>query len=132
MQKHGVGRLFQAHNHATEIYYTLSNDNDNIYLAVQAKYQNVIDKIIRGGITLTINHTLKKKDQKAVSVTYPVLRDADMSAVTNMLQMKNNEKRDANGAAISTVDLNKVLESKDKMINISGIATIPGTFYLHL
>jgi len=115
---------FQAYNHATDVFYTLSNDDENLYLTVKATDHFIADKILRGGITLVINHTLTKKDNTAVSVTYPVLRNADMSAVTNLFSQKGNEKRDANGAAIQPDDLNKALESKSKLININGIKVI--------
>lgn len=115
---------FQAYNSATDVAYTLSNDNDNLYLTIQAKYRDVVDKIIRGGITLTINHTLQKRDDKHLSITYPVLRDMDMFLVTNKLAQKSNEYKDAKGAAIKVDDMNELLQSKDKLINVAGIETI--------
>ncbi|MDB5157885.1 MAG: hypothetical protein JWR50_2592 [Mucilaginibacter sp.] len=116
---------FMAHNNATDISYTLSNDDEKLYLTIQAVYHDVIDKILRGGITLTVNYTLKKKDENAVTITYPVLRDADMWAVSNKLAGKINEKRDSNNTTIKVDDLNQLLETKDKLINVSGIASIP-------
>ncbi|MDB4927049.1 hypothetical protein [Mucilaginibacter sp.] len=115
----------QAYNNATDIAYTLSNDDKWLYLTVQSKYHDVVDKILRGGITLTINHSLKKMDEKHVSITYPVLRDADMAGVTNLLAHKGIEKREAGTAPIKVNDLNDLLEAKDKMINISGVESIP-------
>jgi hypothetical protein len=114
----------QAYNKATDLSYTLSNDDEKLYLTVQAKYRDVVDKILRGGITLTINHTVKKKDDKAVSITYPVLRDADMSLISNKFAGKSNEYRENKGVAIKVDDLNELLQSKDKIIDISGIETI--------
>src|SRR5476649_2228117 len=85
---------FQAYNKATDIYYTLSNDDENLYLTVQAKYHDVSDKILRGGVTLIINHSLSKKDNEHVAITYPVYSGSGQSDVTNMLARKENEKRD--------------------------------------
>jgi len=62
---------FQAYNHATDIFYTLSNDNENLYLTVKAANHTVIDKIINGGITFAINSS-GKKDKGEISITYPV------------------------------------------------------------
>jgi hypothetical protein len=115
---------FQAHNNATDIFYTLCNDDEKLYLIIQAGYDDVIDKILRGGITLTINHTLKKKDANAVTITYPVLRDADMSAVSNRFGRKTNEKREDKTITPKVDDLNQLLEAKDKLINVSGIPAI--------
>ncbi|MDB5030718.1 hypothetical protein [Mucilaginibacter sp.] len=115
----------QAYNNATDIAYTLSNDDKWLYLTIQSKYNDVVDKILRGGITFTINHSLRKMDEKHVSITYPVLRDADMADVTNLLAHKVIEKREAGIAPIKVNDLNDLLEAKDKMVNISGVESIP-------
>ncbi len=64
---------YQAYNNATDINYTLSNDDKNLYLAIKATNRLVIDgRILSGGISFTVNHTLSKKDANAVTVTYPV------------------------------------------------------------
>jgi len=63
---------FQAYNHATEIFYTVSNDNDNLYLTVQATEPEIINKIIGGGITFTVQKSGKKSDKDGISVTYPI------------------------------------------------------------
>jgi len=52
---------FQAYNHATDILYTISNDNDNLYLIIQASKPRIIDKIIDVGVTFIINTAGKKK-----------------------------------------------------------------------
>jgi len=119
------GDKFQAYNKATDIYYTLSNDDENIYLVVQTKYHDVADKILRGGITLTINHTLAKKDNAPVAITYPVFVGRGQSDVTNMLSRKENEKRDANNTIVTSIeDMNKMLDVSAKTIRISGINAI--------
>ena len=115
---------FKAYNPATDIYYTLSNDDDMLYLAVKADRHEIADKILRGGITLTINHSVQKKDPEAVSITYPVLRDDDMSAVANMFARKSFDQGD--GVVTTTKNLNQVMEAKSKVINIEGIKTITG------
>jgi len=115
---------FQAYNKATDIAYTLSNDDERFYLIVQAKYHDVIDKILRGGITLTINHSLNKKDDEHIAITYPVFTGSGQSDVTNMLARKENEKRDANNSDVSIDDMNKVLDVRSKSIRVSGIKPV--------
>ncbi|MGF7082912.1 hypothetical protein [Mucilaginibacter sp. UYCu711] len=112
----------QAYNKATNVSYTLSNDEKYLYLTIQTKYHDIADKILRGGITLNINHTLQKKDAKQVSITYPVLRGGDMSAVANMYARASTSQPD--GIVTPYNDLNTVLGSKDKTINVSGIESI--------
>jgi len=65
----------QAYNHATDIFYTLSNDDANLYLTVQATKARVIDKIIDVGLTFVVNYADKKTDdaKTSISVTYPHL-----------------------------------------------------------
>src|ERR1700744_4874348 len=63
---------FQAYNRATDIYYTLANDDDHLYLTVQATIPDIINKIIGGGITLTIQKSGKKNDKDGISITYPI------------------------------------------------------------
>jgi len=116
---------FEAYNNANDIYYTIANDNDNLYFVIRAKYNEVLDKIIRGGITITINHSVNKKDLNAVSVTYPVLRDNDMTLVTSMIARKSYPKANSDtSVTVQVDDLNQLLESKAKQINIAGIKSI--------
>jgi hypothetical protein len=63
---------FQAYNNATNVFYTLSNDDNNLYLTVRATDQSVINKILRGGITFTINAAGKKTDKGGAGITYPI------------------------------------------------------------
>ncbi len=62
----------QAYNHATDIFYTVANDDRNLYLAIQATNPTIINKIIGGGITFTIQTSNKKTDKDGMSITYPI------------------------------------------------------------
>jgi len=64
---------FQAYNRATDVFYTLSNDDDNLYLTLQATDEDIIRKIINGRISFTINKSGKKSEQDAVVITYPLI-----------------------------------------------------------
>jgi len=68
---------FQAYNHATDIFYTISNDDDHLYLTVQATDPQIVNKIIGGGITFTIQKTGKKNDKDGISITYPIFDKAN-------------------------------------------------------
>jgi hypothetical protein len=63
---------FQAYNHATQFYYTLANDKDNLYLAIQATSLDIAKRILNGGITLAVSLTGDKKDKNIPSITFPV------------------------------------------------------------
>jgi len=66
------GNKFRAYNHATDIYYTIANSDARLYLIVQATDPAVINKIIGGGITFTIQPVGKKSDKGGMNITYPL------------------------------------------------------------
>ncbi|MFD2147970.1 hypothetical protein [Mucilaginibacter antarcticus] len=55
---------FRAFNKSTEVFYTIANDDNRLYLTIQADRRNIINKIINGGVALTI----KKGGKKTVMV----------------------------------------------------------------
>lgn len=119
------GDQYQAHNNATDIYYTLANDSENLYLLVKINRALVIDKIIKGSVSLTINHTLKKKDDAPVTVTYPTLKRADAATISMLINSKIGIHNDMNGVDNSLKGLNNLLAIKSKTINVQGIKSIP-------
>lgn len=66
---------FQAYNKSTDLFYTIANDDENLYLIVQAVKPRIIQKIINVGLALTINNTGKKNSdgKENVAITYPLL-----------------------------------------------------------
>jgi hypothetical protein len=63
---------FQAYNKSTHLYYTIANDEKNLYLVVKTSDMTTKAKIAAGGLTLAINTAGKKKEQDAYSLTYPL------------------------------------------------------------
>jgi len=66
------GAQFQAYNTHTDFYYTMANDDKNLYVVIHATDPAIIRRIINGGLTLTVNPSGQKKDKDAMSITYPV------------------------------------------------------------
>lgn len=64
---------FKAMNKSTNLTYTLANDAKNLYLAIQSKDVTNNNKIMLGGITLTVNPAGKKSDKEGFKVIYPVI-----------------------------------------------------------
>ncbi|MFD2864442.1 hypothetical protein [Mucilaginibacter antarcticus] len=118
------GDRLQAYNHSTQIFYAISNDDKNLYLIVQAKHEEIISKIIRGGITLVVNHSLNKKDPAPVTVTYPMLRGIYMSKVANMVARKFYKQPDTNYVEPTVVAVNKVIDENSKTIVATGIKAL--------
>ena len=106
------------------MFYTLSNDDENLYLVVQTKFKDIIDKIIRGGIVLNVNSTVDKKNGGQVSITYPYLDASGTSNITGMLAVKNYPKANPDEKPVSVDDLNKVFATRSKVIAASGINDI--------
>ncbi len=109
---------FKAFNKATDVYYTMANDADHLYLIVQCRYNDVIDKILRGGVTLTISQAQNPKYKTFTAVTFPELGPSDESLLTNMFARKVIDKRDAAGADVEIEDLNKMFEDRAKLIKV--------------
>ena len=64
---------FQAYNKSTKLFYTISNNDKYLYLALTSTDATNNAKIVAGGITLTINTAGKKKEKDALSLTFPVI-----------------------------------------------------------
>ncbi len=112
----------QAFNKSTSIYYTIANNADNLYLAVQATNKTIIDKLLGGGLTLLIS--TDNKMVNPISITTPIL-PADKRIIIN-----TKTKSDGTIADSALRDINNALSSGLKQITIKGIpaiteATIP-------
>ena len=111
------GNKFQAYNKNTSVFYTIANDADNLYLAVKASDQIIIDKILSGGIALTIS-SVDSKTLSPISIISPILpRPARGPIVVKI--------RDTGVLTNGDVaELNKALTANFKEITVSGIAAI--------
>jgi hypothetical protein len=59
------------YNEATNLYYSLANDDKNVYLALRSASKQDLTKILAGGISFSANIEGKKKDHP--TVIFPVL-----------------------------------------------------------
>jgi hypothetical protein len=66
------GNKFQAYNRNVQAYYTIANDDNNLYLLIQATDPLIIRKIIAGSITFTTRLSGKKDINNTVAITYPI------------------------------------------------------------
>lgn len=108
---------YQAYNHATETWYTIFNDEGNLYFIFRANEIEVIQKIITGGITIAISSVDKKSNLKPVSMTYPVVPF-----------MNSQVNYDLKPTPLSDNDV-KLINSKIndhlKDIKITGVKSVP-------
>ena len=108
----------QAYNKSTSIYYTMANNNDNLYLVVQATANIIIDKILSGGISLTIT-SANNKTVVPLVITSPILPRGGRAPIVVRLR---------DGGALADAELatlNKGLTANFKEISINGINAIP-------
>jgi len=120
---------FQAYNRATNIYYTLANDDKYLYLAVQATDPGIINKILGGGATFSINKAGKKDLKDAMCITYPMLKDSgkmvklsvNFGAMPKIIPGSHISEMQAD----SFMNINNTLIAKKlKMIMVTGIKGI--------
>jgi hypothetical protein len=112
----------QAYNKATRLYYTLANDGQNLYLAIQSTDQINNRKIIAGGISFTINTEGKKKDKGAFLVTFPVVSQSAMRGQFRRRGGAGGQQGGLDSAAI--VAMRKQIAASAKEITVSGFPAI--------
>ena len=129
---------YQAYNKNTETFYSIANDDDNLYLILHATKSRIIEKIIEGGISFTIYIPGTKDENKHVTVLFPLLSmnksrsvlieagktlSEDMnSPLLNYQQPDLAEKR-AHSISMANTDLINSL----KEIKVDGISSIIDT-----
>ena len=59
---------YLAYNTATSVFYTIANNNDEVYLVIHATEPRVIEKMIEGGISFTIS-----VPDKNITILFPLL-----------------------------------------------------------
>jgi hypothetical protein len=108
---------FQAYNSATLLTYVMANDEENLYLTIQADPTHGIGKIFYGGISLVIK-SHKDKKIKPVKMTYPLVTLNERTEIVLPLRDKNN-----NTDSVVAV-VNQWLGKSAKKIAIEGFTDI--------
>ncbi|MDB5116727.1 MAG: hypothetical protein JWQ79_2219 [Mucilaginibacter sp.] len=115
------GDKFQAYNKATDLFYTLSNDDNKLYLTIQATDPAIIRRIISGGISLTINRSGQKNNKGAATITYPIFDPK------NRFTAVFNRRGDQDSAPWydSVMKVNNTrFADKAKMVRVTGIPNV--------
>ena len=98
------------YNDATRLFYSIANDEENLYLAIRSSSRENLSKILVGGISFSANIEKKKKDSP--KVTFPVL---DRTAGRNR-NVKNKQA--------DMQEMQKQTLSKIKEIQVEGFKEI--------
>lgn len=114
------GGSLQAHNNIANISYTMANDADNLYLVVQAveSTDDVVNKILRGGITLAIQKAGRRDDKDAVAITYPV------STYPFSIIFRRQQDTTEQTVRERLEKANQLVEQNIKAIKVKGIAGV--------
>jgi hypothetical protein len=108
---------FKAYNNGTQVFYTIANDNNNLYLVVQVIKPNIIEKIIQGGITFTIKNSASGKITP-LSVTFPLIPKPKWQ---EFLKSPNDTLLKVNAVLVK---VNNDLDAASKEIKLSGCKDI--------
>ncbi|RZL47647.1 MAG: hypothetical protein EOP00_11385 [Pedobacter sp.] len=83
--------LYAADNKRTELFYTMANDDKNLYLVMKSASNTNTNKIMLGGITFTINAQGKKREKEGVSITYPLINRSNRNQSGRAGQGQNRQ-----------------------------------------
>jgi len=124
---------FQAYNTTTDVFYTIANDDNNLYLCVKANDETVINKLYRSGLTLVINTTGKKTDKNAAMVIFPVWdKENDFHTNTGIKpQIVPGDTLSVAKADSFMREVNKKMISKEKWIRTAGMPHIDSLISLY-
>jgi hypothetical protein len=67
------GETLKAYNKNVMLWYTVANDDKNIYLAIKSTDLDNNNKILAGGISFTVNTEDKKRSKNAFIITFPIV-----------------------------------------------------------
>jgi len=105
---------FQAENKAGGLFYTLSNNNLYLYLAVTGTNAKSSAKLAAGGLTFTINTDGKKTSKDAFTLTYPVI-------------LKSQVAQPALADTVAVSAAHKAIMENSKIIKVSGFKDLDDT-----
>ncbi|GAB3924151.1 hypothetical protein GCM10028827_11690 [Mucilaginibacter myungsuensis] len=114
----------QAYNNATEVSYTIANDDKNLYLTIQAKERRIINKIMNGGVQLAINPTGKKITPDMVRITYPTFEKGQRPTLNLSAQVTDGLSPDAQrklADSLTNINNGKMVKSA-KYIKVHGVS----------
>ncbi len=110
---------YQAYNPATEIFYTISNDDKNLYLITYVDWgQVLIHKVLKGGINFQINTNNHK-----LNFCYPAFNDPPPKITSGQGGVKSLTGKEDHPTVVKN---NTIFANSAKVIEITGISGITG------
>ena len=122
---------FQAYNHATDIYYTICNDDQNLFAVMKVTDPEVIYQLINSGITLSIQIGTGAK----VAITYPQSesRNKFYINVKDKPVIKAGDPATVAAADSFSIAANKKLQviPAFKQIGVTGVANVDSSISIY-
>lgn len=122
-----------AYNKRLVLYYTIANDDKNLYLAIKSDNAVITHKILHGGFSFMIN-TTEKKEKAGVTLIYPFIdNDEAFSAVNSLLPKVSAQHAGMSAAQLeeakaqretASIAANRKKLNLFKFIKIAGIKQI--------
>ncbi|MBW4890990.1 hypothetical protein KXQ82_14780 [Mucilaginibacter sp. HMF5004] len=120
---------FQAYNTSASVWYNIANDDEKLYFVIHGEDADLIHKMMRGCVTITISKSGKKTDKDAAIITFPTYEVNAAPSVslsgrpagiadTTLLKLKTDTFMRR---------MNKRLTEKQKFIALNGIKQITDT-----
>jgi hypothetical protein len=115
----------QAYSRAIQAQYTVANDDKRLYLIVRADKREIINKIINGGVSFSINKNNKKSNDDVVTVTYPVFARGNRPSIgfNHLSEALDNEKDQKKRDSVM-LGCNNSLEAKAKYIRVNNLPEV--------
>lgn len=123
------GDSFQAYNTNNRIYYTISNDDNNLYLTLLTSDGYANEKV-KFGISFTASLSAAKNNETNAVVTFPIPIPSEKSNPLGAnIRMAWRLKNDTTNLALAKIDslrssLNAMMNDAFKEINVNGIKEI--------
>ncbi len=112
----------QAYNTAAGLFYTISNDDDMLYLTIRSDDPITLFKINCSGIIFNINST-QKNDRDAISINYPFYEDGKFPYINLNEKIKiDNTPQSVRLADSAMSNINKRINDCAKFIKITGLS----------
>ncbi|RZA02059.1 MAG: hypothetical protein EOP47_08415 [Sphingobacteriaceae bacterium] len=114
---------FQAYNTATDIFYTIANDKEKLYVVMHSADEYIIKKMIWGRVMFSINRTEKKESNDNITISYPIIDFKNRPDIN----FKDKPKLiEGNPTSIAEASLymsatNKRFNEKSKFIKVTGV-----------
>jgi len=124
---------YLAYNKVTEVFYSIANDNENLYLAIYSDNIDITTKILQNGINVSFNSKNKSID-KSLQIKYPFTPSTNTEKRERSKAIKEKmDKLDANQSGeekMSTkLKLNRAIAAENKLVKIFGISSTTDTLF---